>query len=98
MGGLTALDVAQDFLELAFVDNGTHGGISFRIRVSNMDLLDLLSQALDDLVVDSLVDERARGGGADLTGGEEDTHHNPFHSLYNIHIVKDNDGALAAKL
>lgn len=94
---LAVVDVLHDAVELQLGDLGTLEGVLGE-GVAELVLGGTLLEALDELVVDALLDQQAGTGTAALAVVEEDTKVGPRDGVVNVGIVEDNVGGLAAEL
>lgn len=94
---LAVVDVLHDAVELQLGDLGTLEGVIGE-GVAQLVLGGTLLEALNELVVDALLDQQAGTGTAALAVVEEDTKVGPRDGVVNVGIVEDNVGGLAAQL
>lgn len=90
------LDIAEDFLFLAFVDLGAHLGVIFP-RHADLHLLEGVDQGRYETVINRVLDEDAAAGAADLPLVEKDTQLGAVQGLVEAAIVEDDVSALAAQ-
>ncbi len=95
--GFTALDVSHNRLEGSFVDHRTHI-VSRVARVADRNSAHAASQFVDELVVDSFFDDRARARGAFLSLEAKRRNRDPFDGCVDIRVGGDNDRVLPAHL
>lgn len=94
---LTALDVAHDAVELELGDLGTLEGL-LKEWVTDLVGESTLLEGLEELVIDTLLDEDAGTSAAALAVVVVDTEVDPRDGLLDIGIVEDDVGGLATKL
>lgn len=94
---LALINVAHDTVELELGHLGTLEGVLVE-RVADLVGGCALLEALDELVVDALLDEEAGTGTAALAVVEEDTEVGPRNGVINIGVVEDDVGRLASQL
>lgn len=94
---LAVLNVLHDTVELELRDLGTLEGVLGE-GVTQLVLGGTLLEALNELVVDTLLDQQARTGTAALAVVVEDTKVGPGDGVINVGIVEDNVGGLATEL
>ena len=93
---LALLDVFEDRLHRAFVDDRAHVGVLG--EVADLNLLDAGFELFEELVVDALVDDGARAGGALLSLESECGLRHAFDGGVDVGIGVDDDGVFAAHL
>lgn len=90
--GLAALDVGQDAVVLRLRDLGALEGFVVEGVADLAGVGDFLLEEVDEFVVDGVVDEDARGGGADLALVVHDADVGPFGGLDEVGVVEDEEG------
>lgn len=93
---LASVDVLHNTVELETGDHGALEGVVFE-RIADLVGRSTLLEALDELVVDTLLDQDTGAGTAALAVVEEDTKVGPGDGIVDISIVEDNVGRLAAE-
>src|SRR5579862_7640743 len=91
---LALLDVAEDGLHGAFVDDRAHRGVLGDI--ADLDLLDAGLQLREELVVNALVNDGARAGRALLSLKSEGRLRDAFDGRIDVGIGVNDDGVFAA--
>src|SRR5690606_790984 len=95
--GLADLDVAGDLLMLRLVDEGAH--LRLRIeRIADSDLRGASGEALDETLIDAVLDKDAGSVRADLAGGVEIREHGAANRVLDIRVVEDDQRRLASEL
>jgi hypothetical protein len=90
------LDVAEDGLHRAFVDDRAHGGVLG--DVADLDLLDAGFELFEEFVVDAFIDDDARAGGAFLALKPKSRLSYAFDGGSDVGVGIDDDGVFAAHL
>jgi len=96
--GLAGLDVAEHFLVLRLGDLRALEGFVVERVADLADGLDLLLELVAELVVDGVLDQDARGGGADLAHVRHDADVAPLDGLVEVGVFEDEQRRLAARL
>lgn len=96
-GILAVLDVTHDAIELGLGDLGTLEGLAVE-GVADLVLEGTGLEPLEELVVDVLLDEDAAAGAAALAVVEVDAEVDPGDGVFDVGVVEDDVGALAAEL
>lgn len=94
---LAVVDVLHDAIELELGDLGTLEGVLLE-GVAHLVLGATLLQASDELVVDTLLNQKTGTGAAALTVVVEDTEVGPGDGVVNVSVVEDDVGGLATQL
>ena len=90
-------DVRRDLVAVPGADEGAGLGLLVE-RPAEPDQLRPLDEGVDERVVDRLLDDQARAGGADLAGVQEDRGEGVVEGDVDVGVREDDVGVLAAEL
>lgn len=95
---LAGLDISKDLVELHLGDLRSLVRIRLKWITDDGNLLGLLTEGLDELLVNALLDIDTRGRAADLAHVAHDTSVRPLDGLIEVAVLEDDVGRLSSGL